>query len=133
MWILHFRKRLGAGLFGGEGFILQKLSGPGQAFVNFDGEIIERNLAAGETLRVDTGHVAMFETTVDFDVEMVRGFKNILLGGEGLFLGTLRLRAFGCNGRHEQACPEDRSIYAAGWRAGAEWRLEYQSGAAIGW
>ena len=87
---LHFRKRLGAGLFGGEGFILQKLSGPGQAFVNFDGEIIERNLAAGETLRVDTGHVAMFETTVDFDVEMVRGFKNILLGGEGLFLGTLR-------------------------------------------
>ena len=87
---LHFRKRLGAGLFGGEGFILQRLSGPGQAFVNFDGEIIERNLAAGETLRVDTGHVAMFETTVDFDVEMVRGFKNILLGGEGLFLGTLR-------------------------------------------
>ncbi len=87
---MHFRKRLGAGLFGGEGFILQKLSGPGQAFVNFDGEIIERSLAAGEVLRVDTGHVAMFEPTVDFDVEMVRGFKNILLGGEGLFLGTLR-------------------------------------------
>lgn len=87
---LHFRKRLGAGLFGGEGFILQKLTGPGQAFVNFDGEIIEKTLAAGEVLRVDTGHVAMFEPSVDFDVELLRGFKNILLGGEGLFIGTLR-------------------------------------------
>lgn len=87
---LHFRKKLGAGLFGGEGFILQKLSGPGQAFVNFDGEIVEMNLAPGELLRVDTGHVAMFEPTVDFDIELQRGFKNILLGGEGLFLASLR-------------------------------------------
>lgn len=87
---MHFRKRLGAGLFGGEGFILQKLTGPGLAFVNFDGEIVERTLAPGETLRVDTGHVAMFEPAVDFDIQMVRGFKNILLGGEGLFLATLR-------------------------------------------
>lgn len=87
---MHFRKRLGAGFFGGEGFILQKLTGPGMAFVNFDGEIVEKTLAPGELLRVDTGHVAMFEPSVDFDVEMVRGFKNILLGGEGLFLATLR-------------------------------------------
>lgn len=87
---LHFRKRLGAGLFGGEGFILQRLTGPGRAFVNFDGEIVEKRLAPGERLRVDTGHVAMFEPTVDFDVEIVRGFRNILLGGEGLFLATLR-------------------------------------------
>ena len=87
---MHFRKRLGAGLFGGEGFILQKLTGAGLAFVDFDGEIVERNLAAGEVLRVDTGHVAMFQPTVDFDVEIVRGFKNILLGGEGLFMATLR-------------------------------------------
>lgn len=87
---LHFRKRLGAGLFGGEGFILQRLTGPGHAFVNFDGEIYARTLAPGERLRVDTGHVAMFEPTVNFDVEIVRGFKNILLGGEGLFLATLR-------------------------------------------
>ena len=87
---LHFRKRLGAGLFGGEGFILQRLTGPGRAFVNFDGEIYARTLAPGERLRVDTGHVAMFEPTVNFDVEIVRGFKNILLGGEGLFLATLR-------------------------------------------
>ena len=87
---LHFRKRFGAGLFGGEGFILQKLTGPGLAFVNFDGEIVEKTLAAGELLRVDTGHVAMFEPSVDFDEEIVRGFRNILLGGEGLFLATLR-------------------------------------------
>jgi len=87
---MHFRKRLGAGLFGGEGFILQRLTGPGRAFVNFDGEILVKELQAGELLRVDTGHVAMFEPTVDFDVEIVRGFKNILLGGEGLFLATLR-------------------------------------------
>jgi uncharacterized protein (TIGR00266 family) len=87
---MHFRKRLGAGLFGGEGFILQRLTGPGKAFVNLDGEIVERVLQAGEVLRVDTGHVAMFEPTVNFDVEIVRGFKNILLGGEGLFLSTLR-------------------------------------------
>ncbi len=87
---LHFRKRLGAGLFGGEGFMLQRLTGPGKAFVNFDGEILTKELQPGELLRVDTGHVAMFEPTVDFDVEIVRGFKNILLGGEGLFLATLR-------------------------------------------
>jgi uncharacterized protein (TIGR00266 family) len=87
---MHFRKRLGAGLFGGEGFILQKLTGPGMACVNFDGEIVQKTLAPGEVLRVDTGHVAMFEPTVDFDIEMVRGFRNILLGGEGLFLATLR-------------------------------------------
>ena len=87
---LHFRKRLGAGLFGGEGFMLQRLTGPGRAFVNFDGEILVKELQPGELLRVDTGHVAMFEPTVDFDVEIVRGFKNILLGGEGLFLATLR-------------------------------------------
>lgn len=87
---MHFRKKLGAGLFGGEGFILQKMTGPGRAFVNFDGEIVEKVLAPGEVLRVDTGHVALFEPTVQFDVEMVRGFKNLLLGGEGLFMATLR-------------------------------------------
>lgn len=87
---MHFRKRLGAGFFGGEGFILQKITGPGMAFVNFDGEIVQRTLAPGEVLRVDTGHVAMFEPSVNFDVEMLRGFRNMLLGGEGLFLATLR-------------------------------------------
>lgn len=87
---MHFRRKLGAGLFGGEGFILQRLTGPGQVFVNFDGEIVEKSLAAGETLRVDTGHVAMFEPSVQFDIQMIKGFKNILMGGEGLFIATLR-------------------------------------------
>jgi len=87
---MHFRKKLGAGLFGGEGFILQKLTGPGMAFVNFDGEIVEKTLAAGDVLRVDTGHVAMFQPTVSFDVELIKGFRNLLLGGEGLFMATLR-------------------------------------------
>lgn len=86
---IHFRRKLGVGLFGGEGFILQRLTGPGMIFVNFDGEIVTRDLRPGERLRVDTGHVAMFEPSVSFDVEMMRGMKNILLGGEGLFIGTL--------------------------------------------
>lgn len=87
---MHFRKQLGAGLFGGEGFILQKLTGPGDAFVELDGEIVTYDLQPGQVLKVDTGHVAMFQPTVNFDVTILRGFRNILLGGEGLFLATLR-------------------------------------------
>jgi uncharacterized protein (TIGR00266 family) len=87
---IQFRRKLGAGLFGGEGFVLQKLTGPGLAFVELDGEIVEYTLEPGQVLKVDTGHVAMFEPTVQFDVEMIRGFKNVLFGGEGLFLATLR-------------------------------------------
>jgi uncharacterized protein (TIGR00266 family) len=87
---IHFRRKLGAGLFGGEGFILQRLTGPGTAFVELDGEVVEYTLEPGQVLKVDTGHVAMFEPTVEFDIEMVRGFRNILFGGEGLFLATLR-------------------------------------------
>ena len=87
---MQFRKRLGTGLFGGEGFILQRLTGPGLVFVELDGEVVEYDLKEGQVLKVDTGHIAMFEPTVDFDVAMVKGFRNILLGGEGLFLGTLR-------------------------------------------
>jgi uncharacterized protein (TIGR00266 family) len=87
---IHFRKRLGAGFFGGEGFIMQELTGPGMAFVELDGEIVERTLEPDQTLLVDTGYVAMFEPTVDFDIEMVRGIKNVFFGGEGLFLARLR-------------------------------------------
>jgi uncharacterized protein (TIGR00266 family) len=87
---IHFRRRLGAGLFGGEGFVLQKLTGPGVAFVCLDGEIMEYTLGQNDMLKVDTGHVAMYEPTVSFDIEMVKGFSNILFGGEGLFLATLR-------------------------------------------
>jgi len=87
---IHFQRRLGAGLFGGEGFILQKLTGPGVAFVSLDGEIVEYTLSPGEVLKVDTGHVGMYEPSVSFDIEVVPGFRNILFGGEGLFLATLR-------------------------------------------
>jgi uncharacterized protein (TIGR00266 family) len=87
---IQFRRKLGAGLFGGEGFIMEKFTGPGVAFVCMDGEIMEYTLQPNQVLKVDTGHVAMFEPTVNFDVEMMKGFGNILFGGEGLFLATLR-------------------------------------------
>lgn len=87
---IHFRRKLGAGLFGGEGFIMQKLVGPGVAFVSLDGEIVEQTLGPNDVLKVDPGHVAMYEPTVGFDIEMVRGVRNVLFGGEGLFLTVLR-------------------------------------------
>jgi len=87
---MHFRKRLGTGLFGGEGFIMQKVTGPGLVFLEVDGEVVEYQLQAGQQLKVDTGHLAAMEASVEFDVTMVKGFKNILLGGEGLFLASVR-------------------------------------------
>ncbi len=84
-----FTKRLGAGLFGGEGFILQRLRGDGYAFVHAGGTVIEKTLAAGEKLRVDTGTIVAFAPTVDYDIQFVKGFRNALFGGEGLFLATL--------------------------------------------
>ncbi len=86
---IAWRKRLGAGFFGGEGFIMQRLTGPGMAFVELDGEVVEYTLEKGQTMMVDTGNVAMFEPTVDFDVQMVKGIKNIFFGGEGLFLARM--------------------------------------------
>ena len=82
---IHFKKKLGAGLFGGEGIIMQKLSGSGTAFVELDGSVIEYDLAAGETMLLDTGYLAMMDSTVNMEIEMVSGVKNIFLGGEGLF------------------------------------------------
>ncbi len=87
---LVFRKRLGAGLFGGEGFILQKLSGKGKAFVEISGEVVEYTLKKGQSIKVDTGHIAMYEPKVDYDIQFIRGAGNIIFGGEGLFLATLR-------------------------------------------
>lgn len=86
---IAFTKKIGAGLFGGEGFILQKLEGDGIAFVHAGGTIIQKNLADGETLRVDTGCLVAFAPTVDYDIQFVGGFKNALFGGEGLFLAKL--------------------------------------------
>ena len=82
---IFFNKKLGAGLFGGEGFIMQKISGQGIAFVEIDGELVEYDLKPGEALVVDTGNVAGFESTVSMDIRQVPGLKNKLLGGEGLF------------------------------------------------
>jgi uncharacterized protein (TIGR00266 family) len=84
-----FTKRIGAGLFGGEGFILQRLTGDGLVFVHAGGTIIEKNLAQGEVLRVDTGCLVAFAPTVDYDIQFVGGFKNVLFGGEGLFLAKM--------------------------------------------
>jgi uncharacterized protein (TIGR00266 family) len=86
---MHFRKKLGAGLFGGEGFILQKISGPGTVFLEIPGEVREYALAAGETMQVDPGHIALFEPTVNYDIAMVKGALNVLFSGEGLFLAKL--------------------------------------------
>ena len=82
---IHFQKRLGAGLFGGEGFIMQKLSGHGTAFVEIDGDLMEYNLKPGQKLVVDTGNVAGFEPSVQMDIQAVPGVKNMLFGGEGIF------------------------------------------------
>jgi len=84
-----FTKRIGAGLFGGEGFILQRLEGDGMAFVHAGGTLIEKQLAAGETLRLDTGCLAAFSPSVDYDIQFIGGFKNSLFGGEGLFVAKL--------------------------------------------
>ncbi|MCJ7568073.1 MAG: TIGR00266 family protein [Anaerolineales bacterium] len=86
---IAFTKRLGAGVFGGEGFILQRLEGDGMVFVHAGGTIVEKDLVAGETLRVDTGCLVAFNESVDYDIKFIGGFQNALFGGEGLFLATL--------------------------------------------
>ena len=86
---MAFNKRLGAGLFGGEGFILQKLTGDGMTFIHAGGTVIKRQLAAGEVLRIDAGCLAAFEASVKFDIEFVGGFTNALFGGEGVFFAQM--------------------------------------------
>lgn len=87
---MHFRKKLGAGFFGGEGFILQKVTGPGVAFLEIDGDVIEKDLAPGEILKVDQGYIAAFDPTVEFDITTIKGLKNKFLSGEGFFIATLK-------------------------------------------
>lgn len=82
-------KKLSAGLFGGEGFILQDISGTGMVFLEIDGNKVEKNLAPGEVIKVDTGNVVAFEKSVKYEIETVKGLKNIFFGGEGLFLTKL--------------------------------------------
>lgn len=87
---IAFQKRLGVGLFGGEGFIMQRLNGDGWAFIHAGGTLLERTLAPGEVLRVDTGCIVGFQPSVDYDIQLVGGIKTALFGGEGLFFATLR-------------------------------------------
>jgi uncharacterized protein (TIGR00266 family) len=86
---VYFRKNIGTGLFGGEGFVLQKFTGNGTVFLEIDGEVLEYDLAPGEKIILDQGHLAAMEESVQFDIQRVKGVKNILFGGEGLFLSTL--------------------------------------------
>lgn len=87
---IEFQRKLGTGIFGGEGFIMQKLEGDGLAFVHAGGYVIEKELQPGEVLKVDTGCIVAYTQQVDFDVEFVRGIKNMVFGGEGLFFAVLR-------------------------------------------
>jgi uncharacterized protein (TIGR00266 family) len=87
---IAFQRKLGVGLFGGEGFIMQRLQGDGWAFIHAGGALQERTLAAGETIRVDTGCIVGFQPTVSYDIQYVGKIKSALFGGEGLFFATLR-------------------------------------------
>jgi len=82
---VHFQKRIGAGLFGGEGFIMQKLSGNGTAFVEIDGYVVDYTLQAGQSMLIDTGYLAMMDESVTMSIEAVKGVKNMVFGGEGVF------------------------------------------------
>lgn len=87
---IALQRKLGTGLFGGEGFIMQKLEGDGMAFVHAGGHVFERELISGEVLKIDTGCVIAYTQTIDFDIQFVGGIRNTLFGGEGLFFATLR-------------------------------------------
>ncbi|MCG8329099.1 MAG: TIGR00266 family protein [Chitinophagales bacterium] len=87
---IEFSKRLGRGFFGGEGFIMQKLEGDGLAFLHAGGTIVKKELAIGESLRIDTGCLVGFTRDVDYDIEMIKGVRNMLFGGEGLFYARLQ-------------------------------------------
>lgn len=120
---IEFTRKLGTGLFGGEGFIMQKLEGDGLAFINAGGTLVERELKAGETLRIDTGCIVGFTRDVQYDIEMIRGVKNTLFGGEGFFFATLR----GPGTVYIQSLPFSRladRIIASAPRAGGKSREE---------
>lgn len=116
---IEFTRRIGAGLFGGEGFILQRLTGDGLAFVHAGGTIVDRDLGPGETLRVDTGCLVAFQPSVSYDIQFVGGIKNTLFGGEGLFFATLT----GPGRVYLQSLPFSRladRIFASAPRAGGK-------------
>ncbi len=87
---IEFQRKLGTGLFGGEGFIMEKLEGDGMAFVHAGGHVMEKELKHGEMIKIDTGCIVGFESTVQYDIQFIRGIKNMMFGGEGLFFATLQ-------------------------------------------
>jgi len=120
---IAFQKRIGAGLFGGEGFIMQRLTGDGLVFLHAGGTLMERVLNPGEVLRVDTGCIVAFQPSVDYDIQFVGKIKSALFGGEGLFFATLR----GPGKIWLQSLPLSRladRIYAAAPKAGGKGREE---------
>jgi uncharacterized protein (TIGR00266 family) len=120
---IAFQRKIGAGLFGGEGFIMQRLQGDGWAFVHAGGTLLQRDLGTGETVRVDTGCIVAFQPTVDYDIQYVGKIKSALFGGEGLFFATLR----GPGRVWLQSLPLSRladRIYAAAPRAGGRGKEE---------
>lgn len=120
---IEFSKKLGTGLFGGEGFIMQKLEGDGMAFVHSGGTLAKKELQPGEILKVDTGCIVGFTQDVDYDIEFIGGIKNSLFGGEGLFYATLR----GPGTVYIQSLPFSRladRIIASAPRAGGNSREE---------
>ena len=120
---IAFNKRIGAGLFGGEGFIMQRLQGDGWAFVHAGGTLMQRDLAPGEMMRVDTGCIVAFQPSIDYDIQYVGKIKSALFGGEGLFFATLR----GPGRVWLQSLPLSRladRIYAAAPKGGGKARGE---------
>jgi len=120
---IAFQKRIGAGLFGGEGFIMQRLQGDGLVFLHAGGTLMERTLNPGEVLRVDTGCIVAFQPSVEYDIQFVGGIKTAIFGGEGLFFATLR----GPGKVWLQSLPLSRladRIYAAAPKAGGRGREE---------
>jgi len=120
---IAFQKRIGAGLFGGEGFIMQRLTGDGWAFVHAGGTLMQRDLAPGELIRVDTGCIVAFQPSIDYDIQFVGKIKSALFGGEGLFFATLR----GPGRVWLQSLPLSRladRLYAAAPKAGGARRGE---------
>jgi uncharacterized protein (TIGR00266 family) len=120
---IAFQKKFGVGLFGGEGFIMQRLQGDGLCFIHAGGTLLERTLAAGEKIRVDTGCIVAFQPSVGYDIQMVGGVKSALFGGEGLFFATLQ----GPGKIWLQSLPFSRlasRIYAAAPQTGGRGREE---------
>ena len=120
---IAFQKRLGVGLFGGEGFIMQRLTGDGLAFIHAGGTLLQRDLGPGEMLKVDTGCIVAFQPSIDYDIQRAGNIKSMLFGGEGLFFATLR----GPGRVWLQSLPLSRladRIYAAAPKAGGRGREE---------